>query len=380
MSTFKQKKILAALLVVMLLPISSYAAEGGGSRPPMPTPKADVFIVKAPQDLMVTLKYPAQINAFKKVTVVARASGILKKKYFTEGQQVIKGDLLYSIEDDIYQARVNVAKASVKISQAALGDATRSWKRIKNLFKSKAVSEAQRDSTLATYEQALASLALAKAQLKQAEIDFNYTKITAPISGVVGLKQVDVGDFVSATPPTKLIEITQNNKVYVDFSMPLRDYANIKNKLWILPKKGKITVALEIDNKRSDKIGIVDFMDVNIDKSTSTVKMRAVVDNSDGYLMAGHFVRVILNNIVQSSVITIPQKAILQNPMGTIVFVVDHGHVGVKPVMLGNETGDKYIVIGGPLASGDQVIINNFFRLKPGTEVQIDKIINAEDK
>ncbi|MDQ7073546.1 MAG: efflux RND transporter periplasmic adaptor subunit [Gammaproteobacteria bacterium] len=189
-----------------------------------------------------------------------------------------------------------------------------------------------------------------------------------------------LGILLSATPPTKLIEITQNNKVYVDFSMPLRDYANIKTKLWMLPSNNKITVVLEIDNKMTDKAGIVDFMDVNINKATSTVKMRALIDNSDTYLMPGSFVRVILNNIMQSNVILIPQKAVLQNPMGTIVFIADHGHVAVKPVILGNESGDKYIVVGGPLASGDQVIINNFFRLKPGADVQVDNIINVKDK
>jgi membrane fusion protein (multidrug efflux system) len=108
--------------------------------------------------------------------------------------------------------------------------------------------------------------------------------------------------------------------------------------------------------------------------------MRALVDNSDGYLMAGSFVRVVLNDIVQKNVITIPQKAVLQNPLGTIVFVEDNGKVGVKPIIIGNETGENYVVAGGPLQSGDKVIVNNFFRLKPGTDVVVDKIINQQGK
>ncbi|RKZ80773.1 MAG: hypothetical protein DRQ35_01595 [Gammaproteobacteria bacterium] len=108
--------------------------------------------------------------------------------------------------------------------------------------------------------------------------------------------------------------------------------------------------------------------------------MRALIDNKDGYLMPGGFVRIILNDIIQKNIITIPQKAVLQNPLGTIVFIVDHAHVGVKPVIVGRETGDQYIVKGGPIASGDKVIINNFFRLKPGAEVDVDKIINNEEK
>ncbi len=375
----KQKRILVTLLALMLLPVSSYAEEEGG-KPPMPTPKADVFIVQSPQNLVITLKYPAQIKAFEKVNVVARVSGILEKKYFTEGQQVSKGDLLYRIEDDIYVARTNVAKASVKMNQAVLNRASRSWKRINILFKSKTVSEDRRDTAQADFEQATAALSLARAELKQAQIDLNYTKVVAPINGIIGLKKVDVGDFVGSTPPTKLIEISQNKPVYVEFSMPFRDYINIKNNQWEIPKNSKISVSVETDHQSIQQKGLIDFMDVNINQSTSTVKMRAIIDNSDGVLMPGGFVRIVLNDIVQKNVITIPQKAVLQNPLGQIVFIADHGHIAVKPVVLGREIDDKYIVTGEPLISGDQVIINNFFRLKPGAEVVVDNIINSEDK
>lgn len=372
-----KSRITYTIVCLLLLPTFSLAS-GPGDKPAMPAPKADVFTVEAPLDLPITLTYPAQIKSFEMVSVVARASGILIEKHFVEGQKVNKGDLLYSIEDDVYLAKLNVAKASLQIRQAALNNATRSWERTQNLFKSKTVSEDSRDTARSVYEQALASLSLAKANLQQVQIDFNHTKVIAPISGVVGLKQVDVGDFVSANPPMSLIEITQNNTVHVEFSMPLRDYVNIKNSLWTTARNGKISVLLEIDNIPANRGGEVDFMDVNINQSTSTVKMRAVVENSDGYVMPGAFVRVVLNNIVQKGVITVPQKAVLQNPLGTIVFIVDQGHVAVKPVILGNETGDKYVIAGGPLVTGDQVIVNNFFRLKPGGEVQIDNIINAE--
>ncbi len=371
------------LTIFLFLPMSSLAEGSKGHTPSMPKPKADVYIVEPPKNLAISLKYPAQVKAFEKVSVVARVSGILEKKYFTEGQVVTKGDLLYFIEDDIYLARVNVAKSSVQISLAALNKSTRSWKRIKKLVKNKFASEEASDTAFSTFEQASASLLLAKAQLKQAQIDLNYTQVTAPISGVIGLKNIDIGDFVSATnagPATRLIDITQNNKVYVEFSMPLRDYAKIKNKFWTLPANHKIAVVLEIEHKITDRVGMVDFMDVNINKATSTVQMRAMVENPDGYLMPGGFVRILLKDIVQTGVITVPQKAILQNPMGTIVFVADHGKVTVKPVILGNEIGDKTIVTGGPLASGDKVIINNFFRLKPGAELQVDHIINAGSK
>jgi len=375
----KTKLISSLLATSLMLGATTVFAGGPPAGMKMPTPKADIYIVPKPTVLPITLKYPATVKAYKKVQVVARALGILEKKDFIEGQAVNKGDTLYEIEDDIYKARVEAAKASLEMGNASLNNSTRNWNRIKKLFTQKAVSSEKRDNALSSYEQSLAAVSLAKAQLKQAQIDLGYTKVKAPIGGIVGLKQVDVGDLVSNTPPTMLVEITQKDKVYVEFSAPMSDYKKIKNHIWSIKDNANIKVQLEVDGKVLQKEGVVDFIDVNTNNQTAIVKMRAVFDNKDGYLMHGQFVRVITNNIIQKKIITIPQKAVLQNPLGTIVFIEDHGHVGVRPVVLGNVSGDKFVVAGGPLRSGDRVIINNFFRLKPGGEVVVDKTINATE-
>lgn len=381
MKTLKSK-ILLLIVLALLIPafLQAAAPEKSTQSTKRPAPKADIFIVQSPKDLPVTLKYPAEIKSFKNVKVVSRVLGVLEEKYFTEGHRVEKGDLLYKIEDNVYLAVVDAAKASVTMSEVSLKNATRNWERTKKLYSSKAVSQEKRDSSLSAYEEAEAALSLSNAQLKQAQINLNFTKVKAPISGIIGLKQVDVGDFVASNPPATLIEITQNDKVYVDFSMPMSDYMNIKNNLWITPKDSKINASLEVDNKVRENSGVIDFIDVNINKQTATVKMRAIFDNNDNYLMAGEFVRIIFNDIVQKNVITVPQKAILQNPLGTIVFIENNGIVEVRPVVLGDESFDQYIISGGPLKSGDRVIINNFFRLKPGGDVAADKIINEQGK
>jgi membrane fusion protein (multidrug efflux system) len=377
----KKIKLISSILGATLF-LSGTAVFAGG--PPkgmkMPTPKADIYIVQKPATLPVTLKYPATVKAYNKVQVVARALGTLKEKYFTEGQKVNKGDLLYSIEDDVYLARVEAAKASLQMSKASLDNATRSWKRVKKLFSQKAISQEKRDNALSAYEQSLASVALSQAQLKQAKINLAYTKVKAPIGGITGLKQANIGDLVSYDPPSKLVQITQNDKVYIEFSAPMSDYKKIKNHIWNIKNNDTLKVNLEVNGKILEKVGIVDFIDVNTNNQTAIVKMRAVFDNKDGYLMPGQFVRVITNNIIQKNIITIPQKAVLQNPLGTIVFIEDHGHVGVRPVMVGNVSKDNFIVTGGALKVGDRVIVNNFFRLKPGAEVIADKIINKQGK
>lgn len=367
MKNVKKLLILSALTLASVTNI--YAADAQG-------PKADVYVVPEAKNLAIDLKYPAQINSLKHAIVYSRVLGVLEEKNFEEGSQVKKGDLLFKIEDDLYQAQVDAAQASVNMSQATLNNATRNWERIKKLYSSKAVTAEQRDSALSSYQNALASLALSKAQLKESEINLNYTKVKAPISGITGMKSVDLGNLVTSNPPMELLTISQNDKVYAEFSMPQSDYQNIINGLWSMPENKKIDVTVSINGKPTNKKGVVDFIDANIDEKTSTVKMRALIENSDLKLMPGSFVRVTLNGIVQKDVITIPQKALLQNPLGTIVMIEENGKAAVRPVVIGNESGDKFIVASGALKSGDKVIVNNFFRVKAGNPVTIDKVIN----
>ncbi|WP_331775308.1 efflux RND transporter periplasmic adaptor subunit [Sulfurospirillum sp. 1612] len=371
-----KQTLLVSAASLLLIPSLTVAAPAGK----MPAPKADVFVVKAPKARPITLTYPAQILPYKSVKVVSRVLGVLEKKYFIEGEHVTKGQHLYQIEDSMYQAKVDAAKASVQMSKATLQNATRKWNRVKKLYASKAISQESRDSAISAYEEALASLALSKAQLKEAQIDLDYTKVKAPISGIIGLKQVDVGDLVTSNPPQTLVTITQNDKVYTEFSMPMSDYSNIKNNTWSMPSNGKLTLQLLIDGKPYKTTGTVDFIDVNINKQSATVKLRALFDNTDGYLMPGSFARVVLSDIAEKNVIMIPQKAVLQNPLGTIVFVAEKGKVAVRPVVISNEAGNMFTVKPGTLKAGDKVIVNNFFRLKPGAAVQIDKTVDAQGK
>jgi len=371
----KAKRLFVAVVAIScLVPAVALGAKGEAGKK-MPPPKADIYIVPNPADLSIELKYPAQVRALQHVKAYSRVLGVLEQKHFTEGQKVNKGDLLFKIEDDTYKAKLEAAQASLKMNEASFENAKRDWNRIKQLFKKRAVSAEKRDAALFAYEEALAGLALAKANLSQAKIDFEYTEVKAPISGFAGMKKVDEGDLVTSNPPMELVSITQSDTVYLDFSVPLSDYKNVKSGLWNISEEG-LSVEIINNGKKLAQTGKIDFVDLNIDKATSTIKMRAIVDNKDQTLMAGDFVRVVVKGIVQKGIITIPQRAMLQNPMGTIVFIEENGVAAVRPVVVGKESGDKYVVIGGALQSGDRVIVNNFFKVKPGQPLQVDKIIN----
>lgn len=342
----------------------------------MPAPKVDVYIVPEATDTPVSLEYPARISSVKNVTITSRVSGVLEEKKYTEGATVHKGDLLYKIEPDIYQAAVNSAQATLDLENAKLQKAKKEWDRADGLYKDKAISEQDKDTAYYAYQTAKASVDVAKAELQRVSVDLGYTEVKATIDGVAGVKLVDVGDYVKEG--TALLSITQTNPIYADFSIPdinaIKQKYELANGSWSNMQGAGLKASLTVDGKPYTELGKVDFIDTNVDAATSTLKARAVFDNASAQLIAGQFATIKIIGVVSKQVITVPQKAVLQNPLGTVVFVVVDGKVAVKPVKIVDTADQNFIVKG--VNPKDVVVVNNFFRIKPGAPVSIDKTIN----
>lgn len=338
----------------------------------------DVYKIQEPKDFPVELEYPARTKSVSSVTLVARVSGILQSKFFTEGQSVKAEDLLFKIEPDIYEAEAATAQALLEQSIAQLNKTERDWKRMNALYEAQVASEQDRDAALSAYEIAKASVSAAKARLLQTGINLNYTDVNATVSGVTGLRNVDVGNFVSAGTP--LVTVTQTDPVYVEFSLPDIDFLKTKYELksnnW--SNIGKtLTARLITDNGKYNIKGAVNFLDTNIDEKTASVKARAIFSNPEEKIFPGQFVRIKIEGLKRKNTITIPQQSIIQNPEGTIVFIVENGKIAIRPVVIGDSSGDNFIVEKG-LNPGDLVVVNNFFKIRPDMPVKIDKTINKE--
>ncbi len=371
----KKMRLVSSILSVILL-LSETAVFAGG--PPqgmkMPTPHVDVFEVQPPQKLKIdNLVYPAETKAYSYVTVVAKVNGTLEKIFFKEGDVVKKDETLFKIDDSIYKAHLDSAKANLHMAQATFYKAKKDWERTEKLYKRHSISDREKDAYFSAYKKALAGVEAAKANLELAQINYDYTDVVSPIGGITTIKKIDVGNYVTAGTP--LVDIYDIDRVYVYFSMPKSDFEKLGNlyeidgklKIDIL-KKGKIVAA-----------GVVDYQDKKIEKSTSTVRLRAVVDNAQKKILPGDFVKVRLSNVYLERALLIPQKALLQSQKGTIVFVAKNSHVGVSPIFSFSEYKDKYVV-QGMIKPGDKVIVNNFFRIKPGAEIVVDKIVNRQGK
>lgn len=370
--------VLTAIFAIFLV-VSQSIAQKSVHSTKIQAVQVDVYKVPKPHDMPVVLEYPARLKSVQKVQITARVTGTLIKKFYTEGQFVKKSALLYKIEPDIYQAAVDAAKAQFHSALSMLNKTKRDWTRIKSLYKVNATSQQERDSALSSYEIAKADVEKAKANLKSALINLNYTDVKATISGITGLKSADVGNLV--TNGTPLVSITKIDPIYAEFSIPdvdiIKEKYNIKNGSWEKPTDGKIKAVIKINGRGYSKEGFVNFMDTNIDTATSTLKARAVFPNRDNFLMPGEFVRISLKGIVRKNSIIIPQECVLQNPLGTMVLIVNKGIVQTRPVKLGSTSGKYYIIKKG-LKKSDLVIVDNLFRVRPGMSVKIDKTINKE--
>lgn len=343
--------------------------------PAMPPLSVLTYKVVA-SDVPVSLEYPAKVKSMQQVNVVARVSGVLEKKHFTEGSFVKAGDMLYQIDSDRYEALMQEAIADVGIKEATLKQATRDWERTKVLFAQDAVSQKERDAALSAYESASASLKASNAALKKATIDFNYTKVKATISGMTSLNAQDVGSYVGSSSDTMaLTTITQTDPVYVEFSLP--DIELLKKRYvmgqgnWNSIAQAKLPVQLSTpDGSKYAKAGTLDFIDSYVDAETSTIKARATFANPNNILIPGLFVRVNVEGLVYKDAISIPQKALLQDATGSYVFVAKEGKAHKVPVKAGTVHNNTYIIESG-LNASDVVITNNLTKLRPGAAINL---------
>ncbi|QER42257.1 efflux RND transporter periplasmic adaptor subunit [Thermodesulfobacterium sp. TA1] len=363
------------LIWILLITLSFFGcSEKKVEKPQTMVIPVTAYQVPQPKDQAVELVYPGKTRSVSFVTVSARITGILQRQYFKEGDFVKKGQVLFLIEPDLYEAAYISAKAGLEKALADYEKAEKDWKRIEASFKARVVSEQERDAAFSAYKTAKANVEYAKAQLRQAEINLGYTKVIAPVSGIAGQRLVDVGNLVN--PGTPLVTINQVDPIYVDFSFPDRDLIKLG---FELTKKGLagvkgLKVDLLIEGKAYGYSGIIDFIDTLIDENTASVKARAVFKNPEKVLLPGQFVQVVVRGVKRRNVILIPQKAVFQTPTGPVVWVIRDNKVQPQPVKLGEASND-YVVIEEGLKPGDLIAIDNLLKLKPGISVKVEKVV-----
>lgn len=343
-------------------------------------------IVAAPAhsgNMPVYLDGIGTVTAFNTATVKPREDGLLTAVLFHEGQFVHKGEVLATLDARPFQvaldqAKGNLAQAKGTLAkdQASLRDAQINYQRDQELYRDQIIAKQQLDTQLATADEVRgsieadkAAIAAAQAAIAAANLNLSYTKITAPISGKIGLRLVDEGNIVHATDANGLAIITQLQPISVLFTIPEDQLPSVLKKL---QAGAKLRVeAFDRDQKQKLAEGTLLTVDNEIDPTTGTSRLKAVFPNPDLTLFPNQFVNARLWLATQRNVTIVPAVAIQRGPSGTFVYVVRADDtVAVRPVKIGLSEGDNVSIDEG-IRPGDQVVVDGAEKLLDGMKVSV---------
>lgn len=321
-------------------------------------------------------EYAGRIRAQQFVEIRARVEGYLEKMLFTEGTYIRKGQTLFIINPQLYQARVNRAKAQLSKARAQALKAERDLSRIRPLFEQNAASQLDLDNAIAAYESATADVAVCQADLTQAELTLSYTSVRSPASGYISQRNVDIGALVGPGNQSLLATVVKSDTVRIDFSMTSLEYLRSKARNVNLGQRDSsrkwnpcITVTLA-DGSTYPYQGMVDFADPQIDPKTGTFSVRAEMPNPDHILLPGQFTRVKLLMDVRENAIAVPTKALIVENGGAYLYVVRANNtVEKRYVETGPEVGNNTVIERG-LAAGERIVTEGMHKLSHGAKVE----------
>ncbi len=340
-------------------------AAGPGKAPPRVTP-----VIAAPvsqRDLDLYLNGLGTVTALNTVTVRSRVEGELINVAYSEGQMVNEGDLLAEIDPRPFERQRDQAKGAVARDLATLSLAKLNLKRQEDLLKSNATTEAQYDLQFATVAQAQAAMETNQAVLETAELQLAYCRITAPIKGRVGLRTVDRGNMVRGNDPSGIVVITQLEPIGVVFTIPQDEIPRVQKR--IQEEQELVVDAFDRDFRAKLASGQLLAIDNQVDATTGTLRLKAQFKNENGSLFPNQFVNARLTVDTLKRAFVIPSAAVQRGPEGPFVYVAKPDDtVELRMIVTGPTQGTETSIQTG-LALGDMVITDGVDKLQPGAKV-----------
>lgn len=341
-----------------------------------PPPPAEVTVAK-PEQRKVTLymEVTGSTAPLNRVDLVARVQGFLDKVAYKDGAAVKKGDLLFQIDPEDFKIALQIAEASQQQQEALLLQAEADLKRKQELVKTNAVSVASVDDSRAKRDSTVAELAKARGQVEQAKRNLAYTTITAPFDGNMTARLVDPGAMVGAEGPTKLATIVQIVPLYVKFNVDEQQVLTVRERMReagvTLKDLGPIPIDIGLQTEKGyPHTGTLDYVAPEMDASTGTLAARAVIDNKDGVLTPGLFVRVRIPKQLDVDSLLVPDIALGNNQQGRYLFVIgDKNVVEQRQVEVGELVDGSLRIIKSGLSPDDRVIVGGVMRALPGNTV-----------
>lgn len=359
-----------SVLILVVVPSALLALSACEEPPPAEEAVRVVVTPAVTRDVTIYSNYVGQTRASQRVEINPRVDGFLEEIGFVEGSVVNQGATLFTIDPAPFQTALDRAQATLTRREAILAKAQRDVARIKPLFEEDAASQLDYDNALAAAQQGDASVQEAQADLTNAQLQLDYTQIRAPIDGLIGESEVDVGALIRSGDAVPLTTVSQIDPIHVYFSMSALDYLNARRRIrtvWDEMKadregvavEGEVSITLPDDSIYRFK-GKVGFTDPQVNPQTGTFAIRAILPNPDKELLPGQYTRVKLPLETRSDALLIPEESTLIEQGGVYVYVV-----------LPNQRVERRLIFIGPIIEGEMIVENG---LNAGEEVIIHGI------
>jgi multidrug efflux system membrane fusion protein len=341
----------------------------GATAPDMQPPVPVRVYAATTQDMDISLPALGTVTAYNTVTVRSRVDGELVKVNFKEGQRVKAGDLLAQIDPRPFNVQLEQALGTQQQDMSQLENARRDLQRYQTLFKQDSIAKQQVDTQAALVRQFEGTLKTDQANVDNAKLQLAFARITAPIDGRVGLRQVDQGNLISSGDTTGLVVITQTQPIAVVFTLPETQLPEVREQI----SAGHTLDVAAYDRANTKRIasGVLETLDNQIDVTTGTVKAKARFDNTDDTLFPNQFVNIKLHVETRKGVTVIPNNSVQRGSKGPFVFVAEPNNtVTVRQLTLGPVSGEFVAVTDG-LKPGDKVVTEGTDRLRAGAKVEV---------
>jgi membrane fusion protein (multidrug efflux system) len=345
--------------------------------PPKEEATRVVFTPVVKDDVTIYSEYVGRTQASQRIEVNARVDGFLEEISFVEGSTVLERTVLYRIDARPYQANVDRMEATLASRKAQLEKYKRDVARIGPLFEEDAASQLDYDEAVSAVETGEASVREAEADLKRAQLELDYTEIKAPIEGVIGASDVDVGALIRAGSSKPLTSVSLIDPIYVNYAMSALDYLNARRRAtsyWEKRKaeregkalEGRVSITLPDDTTYKYQ-GVVGFTDPQVNPETGTFAVRAIVPNPDRELLPGQYTRVKMPLEVRRDALLIPEETIVIEQGGVYVMVVlPNNRVERRLIFVGTTIEGQLIVENG-LVEGERIIIHGISKVYHGS-------------
>lgn len=365
----------AIFLLSGLALLASCQKEEQGQAKQAPPPMPVGVVTVAEEALPIINDLPGRIAPTRLAEVRPRISGIVVERVFEQGSQVKQGDVLYRIDPAPFQVQVDSAQATLARAKAAQLQARQTADRQIQLRKSNVASQQEYDTAVSQLAQADAEVAVADAGLANAQLNLEYSHVTAPISGRIGRALITEGALVSANSTENLATIQQLDPIYADFTQPAADLIRLRKalqagKLMTGDNEAEVKLVLD-DGTPYDLSGRLLFSEAAVDATTGQVTLRGEFPNPHGDLLPGMYVRVQIQQGVEKAAFAVPQQAVQRDVGGqaSVLIVGQDNKVEQRRVTVGRAVGDRSAISQG-LKAGDRVIVDGFQKTAPGATVQ----------